>query len=54
MKIFLCSPGFFCRIVVKTEYFEIAVKDKQIILRPVRITTPDLALEEIRGKMEKL
>ena len=37
-----------------TEYFDVSVKDRKIILMPVRITPADAALEGIRDKMEKL
>jgi hypothetical protein len=36
------------------EYFDIKVKDKKIILIPVKITPLDMTLEGIRSKMEKL
>ncbi|MBA3070693.1 MAG: AbrB/MazE/SpoVT family DNA-binding domain-containing protein [Nitrospirae bacterium] len=37
-----------------TKYFDISVKDRKIILMPVRITPTDTTLEGIRDKMEKL
>jgi hypothetical protein len=37
-----------------TEYFDISIKDRKIILQPVRITALDMTLEGIRDKMEKL
>ncbi|MDP2682850.1 MAG: AbrB/MazE/SpoVT family DNA-binding domain-containing protein [Deltaproteobacteria bacterium] len=36
------------------EYFDVSVKDRKIILMPVRITPADAALEGIRDKLEKL
>jgi len=36
------------------EYFDVTVKDRKIVLSPVRITPADMTLEEIRDKMEKL
>lgn len=36
------------------EYFDIKVKDKKIILIPVKITPLDMTLEGIRSKIEKL
>lgn len=37
-----------------TEYFDISMKDRKIILMPVRITPANMTLEGIRDKMEKL
>jgi hypothetical protein len=37
-----------------TEYFDISVKDRKIILIPVRITPVDMTLEGIRDKIVKL
>jgi len=37
-----------------TEYFDVSVKDRKIILMPVRITPADIGLEAIRGKLKKL
>lgn len=37
-----------------TEYFDISIKDRKIILMPVRITPANMTLEGIRDKMEKL
>ena len=36
------------------EYFDIKVKDRKIVLIPVKITPLDTTLEGIRKKMEKL
>ena len=37
-----------------TDYFDVSVEDKKIILLPVRITPADRTLDGIRDKMEKL
>ena len=37
-----------------TEYFDVSVKDRKIILLPVRITPADVTLEGIREKSQKL
>lgn len=37
-----------------TDYFDIIVKDRKIILQPVCITPADMTLEGIRDKMERL
>jgi len=37
-----------------TDYFDVSVKDRKIILMPVRITPDDMTLESIRSKIEKL
>ncbi len=37
-----------------TEYFDVSVKNRKIILMPVRITPEDTGLEAIRDKLEKL
>jgi hypothetical protein len=36
------------------EYFDIEVKDRKIILSPVKIRPVDATLEDIRNKMERL
>ena len=36
------------------EYFDVSVKDRKIILMPVKITPADAALEGIRDKLKKL
>ncbi|MBI5683215.1 MAG: AbrB/MazE/SpoVT family DNA-binding domain-containing protein [Deltaproteobacteria bacterium] len=36
------------------EYFDVSVKERRIILMPVRITPADAALEGIRDKLKKL
>lgn len=37
-----------------TDYFDVSVKDRKIILMPVRIAPDDKTLEGVREKMEKL
>ncbi len=37
-----------------TEYFDISVQDRKIVLMPVRITPADAALEGVRDKLKKL
>ena len=37
-----------------TEYFDVSVKDRKIVLMPVRIAPADATLGSIRDKMEKL
>jgi hypothetical protein len=37
-----------------TDYFDVSVQDRKIILMPVRITHADTTLEGIRNKIEKL
>ena len=37
-----------------TDYFDVTVKDRKIVLMPVRIAPDDAALEGIRDKLKKL
>ncbi len=37
-----------------TDYFDVSVEGRKIILMPVKITPADMNLESIRDKMEKL
>ena len=37
-----------------TEYFNISVKYKKIILIPVRISPADITIEDVRNKLKKL
>ncbi|MEW6067128.1 MAG: AbrB/MazE/SpoVT family DNA-binding domain-containing protein [Nitrospirota bacterium] len=37
-----------------TEYFDVTVKERKIILMPVKITPAELTLEGVRDKMKKL
>ncbi|MBI4654447.1 MAG: AbrB/MazE/SpoVT family DNA-binding domain-containing protein [Nitrospirae bacterium] len=50
----LTLPKEIAKSFPDTEYFDISVKDRKIILMPVRITHADMTLEGIRDKMEKL
>jgi hypothetical protein len=36
------------------EYFDVSVKDRKIVLMPVKIAPADINLEGIRDKMKKL
>lgn len=37
-----------------TEYFDISIQDRKIVLMPVRIAPADAALEGVRDKLKKL
>jgi len=37
-----------------SEYFDVSVKERKIVLTPVKITPADMTLEGIREKMAKL
>lgn len=37
-----------------TDYFDVTVKERKIILMPVRITHADITLEGVRNKLNKL
>ena len=37
-----------------TDYFDVTVKDRKIVLMPVRIAPDDAALEGVRDKLKKL
>ena len=37
-----------------TDYFDVTVKERKIILMPVRIAPDDAALEGVRDKLKKL
>ncbi|GBE41288.1 hypothetical protein BMS3Bbin09_01181 [bacterium BMS3Bbin09] len=37
-----------------TEYFDISIQDRKIILMPVRIASDDAPLEGVRDKLKKL
>ncbi len=37
-----------------TDYFDVTVKERKIILMPVRITNEDITLEGVRSKLKKL
>ncbi len=50
----LTLPKEIANYFTETEYFDVSVQDKKIILMPVKITPSDRNLEGIRDKMEKL
>jgi hypothetical protein len=50
----LTLPKEIVKAFPNTNYFDISVKDKKIVLIPVRITPVRTSLEGIRDKMEKL
>jgi hypothetical protein len=50
----LTLPKEIVKAFPDAEYFDVSVKDKKIILIPVKITPADMTLEGIREKMAKL
>jgi hypothetical protein len=50
----LTLPKEIVKFFPDTEYFDVSVKDRKIVLMPVRITPADRTLEGIRDKMKKL
>ena len=50
----LTLPKEIASYFTETEYFDVSVQDKKIILMPVKITPSDRTLEGIRDKMKKL
>lgn len=50
----LTLPEEIVKAFPDSEYFDISVKDWQIILRPIKVTPAAMTLESIRNKMEKL
>jgi hypothetical protein len=50
----LTLPKEIVREFPDTDYFDVSVKDRKIVLMPVKITPDDMNLEGIRDKMEKL
>ena len=50
----LTLPKEIASFFTETEYFDVSVQDKKIILRPVTIIPSDRTLEGIRDKMKKL
>ena len=50
----LTLPKEIVKAFPDTEYFDVSVKDKKIVLMPVKITPADMTLEGIRDKMAKL
>jgi len=50
----LTLPKEIAKAFPDTEYFDVSVKDKKIVLMPVKITPVEMTLEGIRDKMAKL
>ena len=50
----LTLPKEIVKTFPDTEYFDVSIKDRKIVLLPVRITPEGMTLEGIRDKMEKL
>lgn len=50
----LTLPKEIVKSFPSAEYFDVSVKDKKIILTPVKITPVDMTLKGIRDKIEKL
>ncbi len=50
----LTLPKEIVNVFPDTEYFDVSVKDRKIVLMPVRITPADATLEGIRTKLKKL
>ena len=50
----LTLPKEIVRAFPDIDYFDVSVKDKKIVLMPVKITPADKTLEIVRDKMEKL
>jgi hypothetical protein len=50
----LTLPKEIVKAFPDTEYFDVSVKDKKIVLMPVKITPVDMTLGDIRDKMAKL
>ena len=50
----LTLPKEIANTFPETDYFEISVKDRKIVLVPVKITPADATLEGVRDKLERL
>ena len=50
----LTLPKEIAKAFPDAEYFDVSVKDKKIVLMPVKITPVEMTLEGIRDKMAKL
>lgn len=50
----LTLPKEIVREFPDTDYFDVTVKERRIMLTPVKITRADVTLEGVRGKLEKL
>ena len=50
----LTLPKEIVKSFPNAEYFDVSVKDRKIILMPVKITRESSTLEKVREKLEKL
>ena len=50
----LTLPKEIVKSFPNTEYFDVSVKGRMIILMPVKITRESITLEKVREKLEKL
>ena len=50
----LTLPKEIAKAFPDAEYFDVSVKDKKIVLMPVKITPVEMTLQGIRDKMAKL
>lgn len=50
----LTLPKEIVRSFPETDYFDISVRDKKIVLVPVKITPADATLKGVRDKIQKL
>lgn len=50
----LTLPKEIAKEFTDIEYFDIAVKERKLVLTPVKITPVDTTLEDVRNKIEKL
>ncbi len=50
----LTLPKEIVKAFPDTDYFDVSVKDKKIVLMPVKITPADQTLEGVKEKMAKL
>ena len=50
----LTLPKEIVREFPDTDYFDVTVKERRIMLTPVKITRADVTLEGVREKLEKL
>ena len=50
----LTLPKEIVKSFADTEYFDVSIKDRKIVLLPVKITPVDSTLDGIREKMQKL
>lgn len=50
----LTLPKEIVREFPDTDYFDVTVKERKIILMPVKITRADMTLEGVRDKLKRL